>query len=258
MEPPNNFTIQFPELQSSSIQFTNRLPSSVPQRDMPAPPPAYHLVVDSGAPPPHGQGLYEHEEDHGKDDEDFLEVTVNAATQIRGHGNIISITQMDNERIANLITAALSGGTIPDIAYSASSHEGPTLPSISRMTKGAKREPLKIHVTVNCGAAVIGDRNVIGPGLGNIARQMELAQRNRALLAEQQQQQQRWQEQQQEQQQEVQTRHHISLNAAQGLLDLHASAPSMSRGAAIHNDAPGGMKRKAEDNSRPTVLKRQC
>jgi hypothetical protein len=46
-----------------------------------------------------------------------------------------------------------------------------------------------VNITVNCGATIIGDRNIVGPGLGDIARQMQLAQRNAAMQAHQQQQQ---------------------------------------------------------------------
>lgn len=39
---------------------------------------------------------------------------------------------------------------------------------------------------MNCGATIIGDRNIVGPGLGDIARQMQIAQRNQAALLAQQ------------------------------------------------------------------------
>ncbi|KAI4646123.1 uncharacterized protein J4E79_010632 [Alternaria viburni] len=44
--------------------------------------------------------------------DDTPEITINAATQIRGHGNIISIAQMDSVRIANLVATVLSGEAI--------------------------------------------------------------------------------------------------------------------------------------------------
>jgi hypothetical protein len=38
---------------------------------------------------------------------------------------------------------------------------------------------LKINITVNCGATIVGDKNVVGPGLNEIAKQMQMANRNR-------------------------------------------------------------------------------
>ena len=65
---------------------------------MPAPP-AYHMVVDPNMPIPNLSNPYDHiEEEEEKDEEDAPEITINAATQIRGHGNIVSITQMDSIR----------------------------------------------------------------------------------------------------------------------------------------------------------------
>lgn len=36
----------------------------------------------------------------------------------------------------------------------------------------------RIRVEVNCGVVVAGDRNVVGPGLGDVARQMQMARNN--------------------------------------------------------------------------------
>jgi cytochrome c551/c552 len=154
------------------------------------------MVVDPTMPIPNVRSPYDPEEDieeEGKehDDDDTPEVTINAATQIRGHGNIISIAQMDSVRIANLITSLLSGEkTTPDLACPS------TPPTVSASAaspqhtsrtevRGVKKFP-NINITVNCGATIIGDRNIVGPGLGDIARQMQMAQRNQALLAQQQ------------------------------------------------------------------------
>jgi hypothetical protein len=164
--------------------------------EMPAPP-AYHMVVDPAMPIPNVRSPYDPEEDieeEGKehDDDDTPEVTINAATQIRGHGNIISIAQMDSVRIANLITSLLSGEkTSPDVAYPTTPPTSVSAAAVSPQhtsrteVRGVKKFP-NINITVNCGATIIGDRNIVGPGLGDIARQMQMAQRNQALLAQQQ------------------------------------------------------------------------
>ncbi|KAI4947723.1 hypothetical protein J4E91_006545 [Alternaria rosae] len=82
---------------------------------MPAPP-AYHTVVEPTLPIPNMTNPYDpQEEDCDPSQEttdDTPEITINAATQIRGHGNIISMVQMDSVRIANLIATVLSGETI--------------------------------------------------------------------------------------------------------------------------------------------------
>lgn len=235
------------------------------------------MVVEPNAPVSSSQNLYESEgEDHGKDFDDTPEVTINAATQIRGNGNIISIAQMDSVRIANMIATMFKGEKESDIVTPPQSPE----PQISTSTTAgdAKQFP-RINITVNCGATIIGDRNIVGPGLGDIARQMQLAQRTQALQAQQQQQQQQQATRQQAQQQSSPSQkmpspsqrretlyqaqaaiaqHHGTLYAAQGLLNLHAPTPPMSRSSSIQSDGSGGTKRKAEGCAREGIVKKQC
>ncbi|KAJ4367550.1 hypothetical protein N0V83_007134 [Neocucurbitaria cava] len=147
-------------------------------------------------------------EEEEKDDSEMPEITINAATQIRGNGNIISIAQMDSARIANLIASMLNGGkgveeTSP--SQQPQEHSPPATPTAEETTK---KQVGSVHITVNCGATIIGDRNIVGPGLGDIARQMQLAQRNQALHAQQLAQQQAREQQQQQAQQEPPRHHH--------------------------------------------------
>jgi hypothetical protein len=212
-------------------------------------PPAYHTVIDPTASIPNMRNPYELEEEH---QDDTPEITINAATQVRGHGNIISIAQLDSVRIANLIAVMLSGGKIADVA---SSEAGHTLPSLASMTSEAKpsRHYPKISVTVNCGATVIGDRNIIGPGLGDIARQMQVAQREKVA-------------QQQQQQQRTQTQSTLStapskdrMDQAQASIAQHHelyATPPRSRSASLQSEGSSG-KRKAEDGAGGSG-KRRC
>ncbi|KAI4695577.1 hypothetical protein J4E81_005903 [Alternaria sp. BMP 2799] len=166
------------------------------QEDSPAPP-AYHTVVDPSLPIPNMTNPYDPQEedcDAQETPDDTPEITINAATQIRGHGNIISIAQMDSVRIANLIATVLSGESIEagkmgeeDAAATGRpiTPESPTTATArgectsTTQVRGVKRYS-NINITVNCGATIIGDRNIVGPGLGDIARQMQMAQRNQA------------------------------------------------------------------------------
>ncbi|KAI4940221.1 hypothetical protein J4E86_011187 [Alternaria arbusti] len=78
-------------------------------------PPAYHTVVDPSLPIPNMTNPYDPQDedcDAQETPDDTPEITINAATQIRGHGNIISVAQMDSVRIANLIATVLSGEAI--------------------------------------------------------------------------------------------------------------------------------------------------
>ena len=176
------------------------------QEDNPAPP-AYHTIVDPTLPIPNMTNPYDPQEedcDTQETSDDTPEITINAATQIRGHGNIISIAQMDSVRIANLIATVLSGETVEtskigeegDAAGRPITPESPTTQATATATargectsttqvRGVKRYS-NINITVNCGATIIGDRNIVGPGLGDIARQMQMAQRNQAALLAQQ------------------------------------------------------------------------
>lgn len=289
MDPFRNPALQSAKLRSllsSSLQQTSR--SSAPE-DMPAPP-AYHMVVDPNTPIPTVRSPYEELEEEDKDEDDTPEITINAATQIRGHGNIISIAQMDSVRIANLIYVMLNGGKLPEAQAPPSPplSETPTssTPDTATTTTTTKTKQFpRINVTVNCGATIIGDRNIVGPGLGDIARQMQLAQRNQALHAAQQAQQAQHhhQQQQQPQQQQQQSpppnlkipspaqrretlyqaqaaiaQHHGTLYAAQGLMSLHGPTPPMSRSSSFGSDGASGVKRKAEGGLGDPVVKKQC
>ena len=101
-----------PSSTPSSTPFST-LPthSETYQEDNPAPP-AYHTVVDPTLPIPNMTNPYDPQEedcDTQETPDDTPEITINAATQIRGHGNIISIAQMDSVKMANLIATVLSG-----------------------------------------------------------------------------------------------------------------------------------------------------
>jgi hypothetical protein len=228
------------------LKRLNRIPQT-PREGDDMPPPAYHTVVDPTASIPNMRNPYEPEEE---DEDDTPEITINAATQVRGHGNIISIAQLDSVQIADLIAVMLSGGKLPD---QANSEAAPTLPSLASLTSEPKpsRHYPKINITVNCGATVIGDRNIVGPGLGDIARQMQVAQREKAV--------------QQQQQQAAQTQSTSSVAPKDGMGQAQASmaqhhelyaTPPMSRSASLQSDGSRG-KRKAEDDIEASG-KRRC
>jgi hypothetical protein len=222
-------------------------------------------------------------DDEEKDDEETPEINVNAMTQVRGHGNIISVAQMDSVRIANLIVSLLHGTVPPlpsDPAYQAS--DAPYAPqpqatssdstsaqteragaqrtqhdaNRSRAWRRAVRHIPKINVTVNCGATIIGDRNIVGPGLGDIARQMQMVQRTQmAQRMAQQQQQQAAQQQQQQQQQQTTNIPNSGLGFPVG---VHVPTPPMSRSSSFGSQASNGLKRKVEESIEGNDAKRTC
>jgi hypothetical protein len=191
------------------------------------------------------------EEEEEKEDQDTIEITINAATQVRGNGNIISNAQMDSMRIATLIATMLNGGKMPE----------PATPTQPRALESEERMKIpKINITVTCGATIIGDRNIVGPGLGDIVRQMQIAQRNPMLQAQQQQ----WK---QAQSQDVppptlqlDPLHHAQPSIAQnhGLSREQARTPPTSWGSSLHREAAGAMKRKFEDDTEEGTAKRHC
>jgi hypothetical protein len=216
-------------------------------------PPAYHMVVDPNMPIPNLRSPYDPEEEVEKeeeeDDTDTPEITINASTQIRGSGNIVSIAQMDSVRIANLITSMLNGSP-------ATKEEAPDTPSPAATPAQTSRTQVRgvkkwanVNITVNCGATIIGDRNIVGPGLGDIARQMQMAQRNQALHAQQ--------VLQKQQQAAVQGQKIGSPPSGmpRGPPQYHGvQTPPMSRSGS----EDGGLKRKAEDCAAEGRVKRQC
>lgn len=290
MDPFRNAALQSAKLQSllSSVSSeqaqsgSHTLPSEMPA------PPAYHMVVDPNAHVPTTRGPFEEEEEGEDQDDEAPEITINAVTQVRGHGNIISIAQLDTTRIANLIATMLSGET-PSSPQSENSTEGvtpcpqapsstttfpssPPLPSSSHATAKPVREFCKINVTVNCGATIIGDRNIVGPGLGDIARQMQVAQRNQALQAAQRQQQ---QQQQAQQAHPTQPTQHAGIavpktpvpgtGAGSGvpkgretLYQAQVATPPMSRSASERSQEAGGGKRKRNEDVGACCAKKPC
>ena len=216
------------------------------------------MVVDPNMPIPNLRNPYDHiEEDEEKDEEDAPEININAATQIRGHGNIVSIAQMDSVRIANLISAILTGDpdkATPDCGRPLTP-QSPTervLATSRTEMRGVKMYP-SINITVNCGATIIGDRNIVGPGLGDIARQMHMAQRNQAAQQQQQQQQ-----QQQAAQAAAQAQAAVAAAAAQPqkmVPGTTIASPPMSRSSSLHSDHCG-RKRKTEDTGEGYAAKR--
>ncbi|MCL0274125.1 DUF1925 domain-containing protein, partial [Escherichia coli] len=254
MDPHRNIALNSAKIRTilqSASQNSATSRRSEETDDMPAPP-AYHTVVDPHAPLPNMRNPYDAVEEDEKDEEETPEITINAATQVRGNGNIISIAQMDSVRIANLIAVMLnttgsdvekgeatgSSASATSTSTSTSTQtqtRTQTLPSLASLTAPPKpplRYP-KINITVNCGATVIGDRNIVGPGLGDIARQMQVAQRNQAMQAQRQ-----------------ATESRESLYSAQasianhhGLFGSGLQTPPMSRSGSEE----GAAKRKAED-----------
>jgi hypothetical protein len=246
---------------SSTFPSSIPLPPSddfIPPPDMP--PPAYHMVVDPAVSIPNVDSPYDSEDEADKDGDGTPEVIINAATQIRGTGNIVSIAQMDSARIATLVTTLLNEGSLPNVA-------GPpqtpvSSPSSSR-TELRTKTYRKLNITVNCGATIIGDRNIVGPGLGDIARQMQIAQRNAVILAAQQKQRQQQQEQQNAAQRvPPMAQHHANLYQAQAQAPMATQVPSppMSRCSSLNSDTVAGAKRKAEDDAGESLLllKRRC
>ncbi|KNG51248.1 hypothetical protein DDE82_007444 [Stemphylium lycopersici] len=232
-------------------------------------------------PIPNVASPYDHEgeeEDDKEDENDTPDVTINAATQIRGNGNIISIAQMDSVRIANLITSMLNGDNKEpaDAARPITPPSPPTMATAQpeqtsrTQVRGVKKFP-NINITVNCGATIIGDRNIVGPGLGDIARQMQVAQRNQAaaLHAQQLQQQQAAAAQGQKMPSPPLQRNNTLYHAQAGIITPHYTAPAplsslhgvatppMSRSSSLHSDGES-KKRKFGDVGEGNAAKRHC
>jgi hypothetical protein len=268
----------------SSSTTTNRISShsEVYQEDMPAPP-AYHTVVDPNMPIPNISNPYDpQEEDCDASQEttdDTPEITINAATQIRGHGNIISIAQMDSVRIANLISTVLTGETTTPETDKTGGDADARPPTPISPTTSAQRECTSttqvrgvkrfsnINITVNCGATIIGDRNIVGPGLGDIARQMQMAQRNQAVLLAQQQQQQQQQATATRQAQKMSSPPLQQRNISPGGVvfpvkpvapAVGVATPPMSRSCSLNSEVGGGRKRKSDDGGEGIAAKRRC
>lgn len=295
MDPWRNFALQNAKLQAilSSQRNLAHPHQEDSERDLPAPP-AYHMVVDSESSTrnmPSPYDLEDEEMSESSEDEETPEITINAATQIRGNGNIVSIAQMDSVRIANLVSTILAGDpvpsdpTAPPTLTPTSPPQVPVTSPHSSRTERRKKGCLNLNITVNCGATIIGDRNIVGPGLGDIARQMQIAQRNAALQAHQQQQQTQVLQQQKlaqglvqaqaQKQAQMNLQHsldrrdhvpglaqcHQNLYQSQaGLAGVGQLTPPMSRSGSFGSEGSPKPKRKAEDDAGEglLLLKKRC
>lgn len=258
MDPSRNPGLHNAKLQTilSNWQTSQSAPSpdSESETDM-SPPPAYHTVMQS----PESLAevmhrLYDAEEEDEMKGTETPEININATTQIRGHGNIISIAQMDSMRIANLLAILIHGGIPPQTQANAQAQqENVHVPGPEHRPAQEKRVLPKINININCGATVLGDRNIVGPGLGDIARHMQLAQ-------------QRQQAQQQAQRQQQQN--HASPNAATtqpprpvfgfpAPVPAPLATPPMSRSSSYGSAGSGGVKRKAEEERTETPAKKE-
>lgn len=222
--------------QTSQSQFNNNSTSISSLEQIPAPP-AYETVIDSNMPTSSASSPYIHfegEEEDREVDNDTPEVVINAATQIRGHGNIISIAQMDSVRIANLITSLLNcGDKIPvDDATRPLTPPSPVPLATAQAQRTTRTQVRGVHkypninITVNCGATVLGDRNIVGPGLGDIARQMQMAQRNQAAALQA--------HQQLQQRQAAAAAGAATAAAAVAAEEQKMASPPMQRGSSVY------------------------
>lgn len=183
------------------------------------------MVVNPNLPIPNLHSPYDPEEEDDKEEEDTPEIIINAATQIRGNGNIISIAQIDSVRIASFLTAILNGQQPTDVA---SPREGSSSTPATREIM-TKQFP-KMNITVNCGATIIGDRNIVGPGLGDVARQM----RNQAVPTQRQ-----------------------GQNQAQPSTSADISSPTLSQSSTVPGEVPSGVKRRTDSDAGESIAKKQ-
>ncbi|KAJ4353378.1 uncharacterized protein N0V89_005107 [Didymosphaeria variabile] len=272
MDPSRNLALHNAKLRTilSNLQSVPRQGSSPTapnpelesERDIDMPPPAYHTVVDPAETLPEMMHrLYDTVEEEDEKNGETPEININATTQIRGHGNIISIAQMDSMRIANLLAILIHGGIPPNAqaqpqgqpANAPAPAPAPaTAPEVAQRPAQERRELPKINININCGATVIGDRNIVGPGLGDIARHMQLAQQR--------------QQAQQQQQQQQQSQANLASKMAQpqrpvfgypALSQATLATPPMSRSSSFGSEGSAGTKRKAEEPPVEEPVKRE-
>ncbi|KAF2747319.1 hypothetical protein M011DRAFT_458597 [Sporormia fimetaria CBS 119925] len=223
MDPASNTA-----LHNAKIFFPLQ-PETVPEQ----PPPSYYSTFSPGAPMSDCRNPYDADDEEKDDHDELPEVTINATTQIRGHGNVISVPPLDAVRVAGLIHNMLYGPP------------GQAAPSTFRCAGPPNRRAIpKLNITVNCGATIFGDRNVVGPALSDIARQVQMARHQQLAQAQ---------------------NHALRPKTTQPVQAIPQSMPILtpirSRGSSESDDseASKGSKRKAEcDGDVSPEVKRQA
>ncbi|KAF2739853.1 hypothetical protein EJ04DRAFT_259100 [Polyplosphaeria fusca] len=144
----------------------------LPEPDVNMPPPSYEQVVDPNAPLPNMENPYDEEDSDSEVEEleaeaeakrraaaqadadnNDITITVNSAIHVRGHGNVLGA--MSEERIQDILKELLRV------------EEGHR----ANVSLAATRRP-RIHLTVTCPMTVTGDRNIVSPNLGDVAKFM--------------------------------------------------------------------------------------
>lgn len=98
------------------------------------------------------------DEDGIEDDPSPVSVTLNAATSIRGMGNLIATPALnDATRFSALLLAA-----VQSLNAKAEAEANPNAAVLTTGDPGKVRPLLKVKLVLNCGIVVNGDRNVIG------------------------------------------------------------------------------------------------
>ncbi|KAF2266989.1 hypothetical protein CC78DRAFT_577524 [Lojkania enalia] len=182
MDPNQNRATLFAKL-NSLIPPSSRTSRQQQLIDANMRPPAYDTVVDANQLTSNRNPYTAQDENEaGEAEDDGREIIINAATQIRGHGNIISVVPLDGSKIADIVSKLLRPESSDDqgIQSNAESVASPVTSSslgYSRTEVSPTSSFSKISITMNCGATVIGDRNIVGPGLGDVVHYINV-QRN--------------------------------------------------------------------------------
>ncbi|KAF2120875.1 hypothetical protein BDV96DRAFT_595280 [Lophiotrema nucula] len=233
--PPSTRT----PLQHGLIMASNNasnIPSTPPEIQSP---PAYHMVVDPNAPIPNMNNPYhplddmddglnfdevDEEAEESSEDDEGTELTINAQTDIIGHGNIIGFEPMDAKKVA-LLVWELMGKPQPGA-------EGaqPTVYAAGNADRAVLNVPgQNMRITINCGTTVRGNKNILGPGLAELARTMAIARSRQAGNAP------------------PQTPAQAEGAPSPQQATQGASPPASGSTSGVEGAGSGGLKRKAED-----------
>lgn len=130
-----------------------RMPAGDGQQDTPI-----ETATATGPPPPYADNHHHGMHNLGQDEEvecegPTIDLTINAATQIHGHNNLVPQSQaqyQDASRITAVLMQALQ-----------QFHER-TLGAAQTEAQHSTSGKMNISLTINCGTTIVGSRNVIG------------------------------------------------------------------------------------------------
>jgi cytoskeletal protein RodZ len=112
--------------------------------------PVVHQAIDTAPPPPYTESTSDSDDDSDDEDEEPMKLVINANHTVHGSNNLVPTSPSVLADATKFSAILLSAVTQLNNAVAAAN------------AQTGQPHCLRVDLTINCGIAVVGDRNVIG------------------------------------------------------------------------------------------------